>query len=90
MYLTFVGKSVFKQHRGQRGPPRNNEVLADLRLDTTYFVDDVRSDALERTPVKALWTVGDVAGRHTYVVAAFSLSAIGLLGAFGQKPDQMS
>jgi hypothetical protein len=48
-------------------------------------LDDVRAQVLDRTPFEAArrWVA-------TYFVAALRPSAIGLLGAFGQKPDQRS
>ena len=57
----------------------------DLRLDAANALDDVRSKALGRPPSKTsgLWVA-------TYFVAAFRPSAIGLLGAFGQKPVKIS
>ena len=45
----------------------------------------VRSKALERAPFKTFRTVGS-----DEFFAALRRSAIGLLGAFGQKPDQIS
>jgi len=60
-------------------------VRAVLRLDAANALDDVRSEALGRPPCKTFRT-----GVATYFVVALIPSAIGLLGAFGQKPDQIS
>src|ERR1700733_2568690 len=62
-----------------------DKVRAVLRLDAANALDDVRPNALERSPFKTFRTVG-----RNIFCAALSPSAIGLLGTFGQKPDQIS
>ena len=65
---------------------REDKVRAVLRLDAANALDDVRSRVLERAPFKTLRTVcSDV-----FFFAALRPFAIGLLGAFGQKPDHIS
>ena len=75
---------MFEQRRCQRGVTPEDKVRAVLQLDAANALDDVRSKAFERAPFKTFRTVG------SDFVAALRPSAIGLLGAFGQKPDQIS
>jgi hypothetical protein len=81
----FIRKPMFEQRRCQRGATREDKVRAVLRFDSANALDDVLSKALERTPFKTFRTVG-----RDKFVAALRRSAIALLGAFGQKPDQRS
>jgi hypothetical protein len=80
-----IRKAVFEQRRCQRRAAREDQVRAVVRLDAANVLDDVRSKALERAPFKAFRTVGS-----DIFFAALRPSAIGLLGAFGQNPDQRS
>jgi hypothetical protein len=80
-----VRKPVFEQHQCQRRTAPEDHAWPVHRLDAANVLDDVRAKALERTHsrLSGLWVA-------TYFVAAFRLFASGLLGAFGQKPDQIS
>src|SRR2546425_12390832 len=49
---------MFEQRRCQRGATREDKVPAVLRLDAAKPQDDVRSEALERSPFKTFRTVG--------------------------------
>src|SRR5258708_39200749 len=49
---------MLEQRRGQRGAAPENEVRAVQRLDPANARDDVRSEALERSPCKTFRTVG--------------------------------
>src|SRR5204862_3990862 len=55
----FIRKRMFEQRRCQRGAAPEDEVRAVLRLDAANALDDVRSNGLERSPLKTLRTVGD-------------------------------
>jgi hypothetical protein len=76
---------MFEQRRRQRGAAREDQVRAVLRLDAANALDDVRSKNLERPPFKTLWPV-----RRDEFGCRMMRSLIGLLGAFGQNPDQIS
>ena len=80
-----IRKPLLEQHRCQRRTAPEDQVRPALRLDVANALDDVLSEAFDRTPsrLSGLWVT-------TYFVAAFRLSASALLGAFGQKPAQMS
>jgi hypothetical protein len=54
----FIRQPMFEERRGQCGAAREDEVRAVLRLDAANALDDVRSEALERSPCKAFRTVG--------------------------------
>src|SRR5208282_1653488 len=81
----FIRKPMLEQRRRQRGATRKDKVRAVLRLDAANAIDDVRPKTLERLPGKTFRAVSS-----DIFFAAFIPSAIGLLGAFGQKPDQIS
>src|SRR5258705_4030441 len=49
---------MFEQRRCQRGASPEDKVPAVLRLDAANALDDVRSEALERSPFKTFRTVG--------------------------------
>lgn len=80
-----IRKLMFEQRGNQRRATPEDKVGAILRLDPANALDDVRSKALERahSRLSGRWVA-------TYFLAALRPSAIGLLGAFRQKVDQIS
>src|SRR6266852_6625808 len=56
----FIRKPMFEQRRSQRGATPEDKVRAVLRLDAANALDDVRPQALERTPSKTFRTVRSV------------------------------
>src|SRR6266545_2799772 len=54
----FIREPMLEQHRCQRGAAPEDEVRAVQRLDAANARDDVRSEALDRSPCKTVRTVG--------------------------------
>src|SRR4051812_36365453 len=54
----FVRKPMLEHQRRQRGATRENNVRAVLRFDAANAFDNVRSEALERSPFETFPAVG--------------------------------
>lgn len=81
-----ICQPMLEHHRSQLAAAREDQVRAVLRLDAANAIHEVWSNALARAQsprLSRLWVT-------TYFVATLSRSAIGLCGAFGQKPDHAS
>lgn len=54
-----VSEPMLDERRGQRGAAAADEVRAVGLLDTANVLDEIRPDGLERTPLEAVWPMGD-------------------------------